>query len=167
MQIGQPATDFELPDPAGEVHRLHDYRGKIVVLNFWSCECMHSERTDPVLLSRLKEWHGEVVLLSVASNRNESTREVEKTAKARGLPVVLLDANHLVADRYGVQITPEAFVVDPDGLLRYHGALDDVSFRIKSPSRFYLDEVVGALLEGRPPGLTEIPPFGCAVVREI
>lgn len=151
----------------GEIHRLRDYRERIVIVNFWSCECKHSERTDPVLLSRLKAWGGDVALLSIAPNRNESAQEVTKIAKTRGLPIVLLDTDHIVADLYETQITPDAFVIDRDGWLRYHGALDDVSFQQKTPTRFYLDEVVGALLEGRSPSLTATPAFGCAIVREI
>ncbi|MBK7316728.1 redoxin domain-containing protein [Candidatus Villigracilis affinis] len=49
MQINQSAPDFELPDLDGNLHRLSHYRGRIVIVNFWSCECPHSERTDKAI----------------------------------------------------------------------------------------------------------------------
>jgi len=45
--------------------------------------------------------------------------------------------------------------------------VDDVTFRQRKPTRVFLDEVVGSLLEGQPPPLTETPAYGCAIVREI
>ena len=167
MQVNQPAVNFELPDLRGKIHGLDDHRGKIVVINFWSCECPHSERADGLILKWLKEWSGEVELLSVAANRNESVRGVEEAVRSRSLPGVLFDAGHVVADLYEAVTTPHVFVVDRDGILRYRGAVDDVTFRRRAASRFFLKEAVDALLEGRLPALAETPAYGCTIVREI
>ena len=167
MQLNQPAPDFELPDLEGRLQRLCDYRGKIVIVNFWSCECPHSERTDRSMMACLVQWDGEVELLSIASNRNESTPCVEQAANARRLPRVLLDAEHVVADLYEAIATPHAFVLDREGILRYRGAVDDVKFRHPKATRFFLEEAVESLLEGRFPALAETPAYGCAIVREI
>lgn len=167
MQINQPAPDFELPSLDGGFHRLSDSRGRIVILNFWSCECPHSARADGLLLKWLEEWGGEVELLSIASNRNESAQSVEEAARSRNLPRVLIDAGQVVADLYGAVTTPHVFVVDREGILRYRGAVDDVTFRQRTATRFFLKEAVDALLEGHLPALTETPAYGCAIVREI
>lgn len=167
VQINHPAPDFELPDLAGRPHRLSDYRGSIVIVNFWSCECPHSERADRSILAGLRRWGGRVVLLSIAANQNESAQELAEAAGTRRLPLVLRDAQHRVADLYEAQTTPHVFVIDREGILRYRGAVDDVTLRRRQPARFFLDEAVGALLEGHPPALTEMPAFGCSVVREI
>ena len=92
MQINSPAPDFELPDLEGRLHRLSDYRGKIVIVNFWSCECPHSERTDLAIVSMLAQWQ-DVVMLSIAANRSENVEAVKTAANARALPTVMLDAN--------------------------------------------------------------------------
>jgi peroxiredoxin len=63
MQINQPAPDFDLLDLQGVFHKLSDYRGKIVIINFWSAECPHSERTDHDLLNMLEPCDGNVVWL--------------------------------------------------------------------------------------------------------
>ena len=167
MQLNQPAPDFELPDLEGRLHRLCDYRGKIVIVNFWSCECPHSERTDRSTVACLVQWEQDVELLSIASNRNESASCVAEAAKARRLPRVLLDAEQVVADLYEAITTPHAFVLDREGILRYRGAVDDVKFRHPKATRFFLEEAVESLLDRRLPALAETPAYGCAIVREI
>jgi citrate synthase len=68
---------------------------------------------------------------------------------------------------YEAVTTPHTFVVDRDGILRYRGAVDDVTFRNREATRFFLEEVVEALLDGHLPTLTETPAYGCTIVREI
>lgn len=167
MQVNQPAPDFELPGLDGRLHKVSDYRGRIVVINFWSCECPHSERVDRLIVEWLKEWGGEVELLSVTANRNESVQRVEEAVQSRSLPGVLIDAGQVAADLYEAVTTPHVFVVDRGGILRYRGAVDDVTFRQRTATRFFLKEAVDSLLEGHLPALTEAPAHGCAIVREI
>lgn len=167
MEINHPAPDFELPDLEGGLHRLSDYRGKIVILNFWSYECPHSERTDKAIMAMFVQWRDDVVMLSIAANRSENVEAVKTAANARRLPTVLLDANCFVADLYEAQTTPHVYVIDRDGILRYRGAVDDMTFRKRIPTRFFLDEAVESLLEGHLPALTESPAYGCTIVREI
>jgi thiol-disulfide isomerase/thioredoxin len=167
MNLNESAPDFELHDLSGKLQRLSGARGKIVIVNFWSCECPHCERTDRVLMAMSVQWAEEVVTLSIASNRNETIQSIEEAAKARRLPIVLIDANHFVADLYEAQTTPHVFVIDRNGILRYRGAVDDVTFRQCKPTRFFLEKAVEALLEGQFPALTETPAYGCTIVREI
>ncbi len=166
MQVNEPAPEFELPDINGEPVCLRDLRGKIVILNFWSCECPHSERTDRQIMAMFIQWQGDVALLPIAANRIETPEAIAQAAWNRRLPLVLMDRDHAVADLYQAQTTPHVFVVDRGGILRYAGAVDDVSFRQRRPTRFYLDEAVEALLAGRLPAVAETPAFGCAIVRE-
>lgn len=167
MELHQPAENFELPDLQGRIHRLSDYRGKIVILNFWSAECPHSERTDYYLADLVEKKGGELVLLSIAANRNESIQMLQEAAARRRLPVVLIDAEHAVADLYEAQTTPHAFVIDQEGTLRYRGAVDDAAFRQRKPTRSFVEQAVDALLGGRLPEVTETRAYGCAIVREI
>ncbi|MDX1377503.1 MAG: hypothetical protein R3307_01540, partial [Anaerolineales bacterium] len=80
---------------------------------------------------------------------------------------VLLDTDQVVADLYGAVTTPHVFLVDGDGILRYRGAVDDVTFRNRKANRFYLNEAVESLLDGHLPARTEMPAYGCTIVREI
>src|SRR5688500_3307183 len=100
MQLNEPAPDFELPDLQGGCHQLSDFRGKIIIVNFWSAECPHSERTDRYLLTLLENWGTEVVMLSIASNRNESAQMLAQAAGSRRIPKLLIDSENVVADLY-------------------------------------------------------------------
>jgi peroxiredoxin len=167
VELHKPAPDFELPDLQGNFHKLNAYRGKIVIINFWSAECVHSERTDRSVVNLFGGWNGEVELLSIAANQNESLQMIEEAAKVRHIPKVLIDADHVVADMYGAMTTPHVFVLDREGILRYRGAVDDITFRRKEATQFFLQEAVESLLNGRVPNLSETPAYGCTIIREI
>jgi len=167
MEPGIPAPDFTLLDLDGVSQVLREYRGRVVLVNFWSAECPWSERADNLFSSWLHEWGERVVLLTVASNMNESAPQVREAARSRGLAPVLLDSSCRVADEWGAQTTPHAFVVDGEGLLRYQGAVDDVTFRQRTPRRFYVKEAVDALLAGRLPEVAASPAYGCTIVRQV
>jgi peroxiredoxin len=166
MQINRPAPDFELPSLNGDIHHLRDYRGRIVIINFWSAECPHASRVDASILVALIRWGTEVVLLTIASNANESAELLKNASQSRGIPTVLIDTGHLVADAYQAQVTPEVFVIDREGIMRYRGAVDGASLRQRTPLRSYLVEAVDALLAGGLPAVAEVPAFGCSIIRE-
>jgi peroxiredoxin len=166
MDINRLAPDFELRSLDGRLHRLSDTRGRIVIMNFWSADCPHVVRADASLLAAMNRWGAEVVLLAIASNAGESLSELEDASRSRGLPTVLIDARQEVADAYAAQVTPEAFVIDRAGIIRYRGAVDDVSFCQRVATRSYVEDAVDALLAGELPAVTEVPAFGCSIIRE-
>jgi hypothetical protein len=120
-------------------------------------------------MAMLGQWRdaSRVTMLSIASNRSENAEALKTAADARRLPTVLVDAQCFVADLFNAQTTPHVFVVDRAGVLRYRGSVDDVTFRQRTPTRFFLDEAVESLLEGNLPALTESPAYGCTIVREV
>ncbi len=166
-QIHQPAPDFELYDVEGRRHRLRDYRGRIVVVDFWSAECPISRDYDPYFSEFAERFaaHG-VVVLAVDSNTYEDEGVFHEAVRTRNLSFpVLRDKGNQVADLYGAETTPHVFVVDREGLLRYRGHVDDRSWQQKHPTTDYLEQVVRALLAGEEPPVTERPPFGCTINR--
>jgi hypothetical protein len=167
MELNQPAPDFSLLDLSGQIHRLSDYRGRIVILNSWSAECPFAKRVDWELVRYLRKWGGKVVLLTIAANANEIQAQVAAVARQRGLGPVLLGSKSEVPDEYEAQTTPHLFVVDADGILRYRGAFDDVTFRQREAMRSYLKDAVEALSAGRSPEPAETAPYGCTIVRHV
>lgn len=167
INTNQPAPNFVLPDLQGRPHRLSERGGSITILNFWSAECPWSERTDRLIAGWLEAWGEHVTLWRIAANANEPPEMLVRTAAQRSLGVVLHDAYQKVADLYAAQTTPHVFVVDAQGILRYQGAVDDVTFRQRTPTRYYLQVAVEALLAGRLPDPGEVPPYGCTVVRGV
>lgn len=161
LSAGQPGPGFVLVDLYGRQVCLDDFRGRIVLINFWSAECPWAERADRELM----RWQEQVALVWIASNANEPPELLDRTAQARGLPLVLLDMDQRVADMYGAITTPHFFLLDPDGIVRYQGALDDVNFRKRMPERCFVVEAVEALLSGNAVPQPESPPYGCTIMR--
>jgi peroxiredoxin len=166
MRIDDPSPGFELPDLDGAMHRLEDYSGQIVVLDFWSADCPHVERTDGLIAEWQAKWGEAVTVLPIASNANETIQSMSECAAQRNLPVVLVDKGHQVADVYAAQYTPEVFVIDEGGRLRYRGAVDDTSFAQRTPTRFFLEVAVRSLLAGEAMKVRETRAFGCTLIRE-
>jgi peroxiredoxin len=166
MRIDDAAPDFRLPDLTGGLHGPGDWRGRIVILNFWSCQCPHVDRTDALIQEWLTEdaWR-EVQVFRIASNAVETDAMLAGAAARKRFPLVLRDRGHVVADLYAAQTTPHVFVIE-GGRIRYMGAVDDASLARRVPTRFHLQEAVAALLEGKAPPETSTPPYGCAIIRE-
>jgi peroxiredoxin len=162
---GLPAPDFKLRDLEGQIHCLSDERGRVVVLNFWSATCPWSHRADEALVAIVQEWGDRLAYWPIASNSDEAIEAISLAAAERALSIVLRDADHRVADQYGALTTPQFFVIDSGGIVRYSGALDDVTFRQRTPKRAYLREAVKAVFAGKLPEPAQTPAYGCALVR--
>lgn len=165
IENGSKAPDFTLSDLHDEQHSLTDYTGQIVIINFWSAECPWSSRADELILEYLPTWGEGVIYLPIASNVNESRELITGEAKARNLSCLLLDVNLQVADQYDAVTTPHIFVIDEQGILRYQGALDDVTFRQRTPTINYMEMAVNAILNNSSPEPAIIPSYGCTVIR--
>lgn len=159
LTIGQPAPLFALTDLDGAPVSLQEFRGGPVLINFWSADCPWVERADLEIAS----WQDRIILLEIAVNANEPYEMLAEAAAERGLRYVLRDPDQQVADLYGAEVTPHFFLVDGDGILRYQGAFDDVTFRQRTPMQFYLIEAIQALLISDPIPVAETPPYGCAI----
>jgi hypothetical protein len=99
------------------------------------------------------------------ANQNESQADMEDHARRAGFPFpVMKDANNVMADRLGAEYTPESFVMDRDGVVRYHGRIDDAQnpARVRQSS---LRLAIDAVLAGVPVPAPETKAFGCTIKR--
>jgi peroxiredoxin len=166
--LNRLSPDFTLPLVDGGRMSLSDWRGFIVVINFWSAECTWSRRADVLLVYRQLTWEGKGVrIVGLASNANETESEIRFEIENRHMKYpVALDFDHRLADLYKAQTTPHFFVLDRQGLVRYIGALDDATPQARDARTFYLDRAVTALLNNRSPEPNWTPAFGCDIVRQ-
>jgi peroxiredoxin len=117
------APDFELPNLQGEKVRLSDYRGKVVILNFWTKTCAPCLREMPSLsqLARVLEAHPNIQLLTITTD--ESAQDASATLASvlgEAAPFeTLVDAESAtVTEKYGSKLFPETWFIDPEGVIR-------------------------------------------------
>lgn len=165
-ELNQPAPDFELATLDGDTHQLSDYRGDVVVVDFWSAECPVSREYDAYFNRFVDRFDDDkVVLLAIDSNAYDEATIADALAERDLDFPVLRDAGNEVADAYGATTTPHIFVVDQEGTLRFRGHVDDRSWEQKEATTDYLAAVVEALLLGEEPPVTEQPAYGCTINR--
>ena len=116
---GQQAPDFTLKDTEGKTHRLSDYRGKVVIVNFWATWCPPCREEIPSMIALDKQMAGKPFAMLCASIDEGGTKSVEGYFKTSGnrLPITLLDSDASVAQLYGTTGVPESFVLDKNGIV--------------------------------------------------
>ncbi len=166
LAIGQPAPDFTLADLNGKTHSLKDYRGKVVAVAFIATECPISNDYNSRMRAMAAEYAKQnVAFLGVNSNFTEPLAEVKAHAAKNSLNFTILkDEANKVADVYGAERTPELFVIDAEGVLRYHGRVDN-SRDVRRVNRQDLREALNELTAGKAVSIAEGKAFGCPIKR--
>jgi cytochrome c biogenesis protein CcmG/thiol:disulfide interchange protein DsbE len=118
-QAGKPAPAFALQDLQGRTVHLSDFRGHLVVLNFWATWCQPCQEEIPQLINLQKQAGTALTIVGV--DRMEPADEVATYVKKAGIdyPVVLDSTGHVSAV-YGVTGQPESFWISPSGKLLLH-----------------------------------------------
>lgn len=121
VAIGQKAPDFILTDMNGEQHRLSDYEGQGVFLNFWGTYCKPCEREMPYMDNQYKQFKDKGVQV-LAVNVSESELSVNKFIDRLNLSFpVVIDKNGQVQTAYGIGALPATFMIDKEGnVVKYH-----------------------------------------------
>lgn len=174
--VGQPAPQFTGTDANGRTHKLSDYAGKIVVLEWNNNQCPYvGKHYNSGSMQRLQaEATGQgVVWLSVVSSAPGTegyvTPEQERAILAqRGAhaTAALLDGSGAIGRAYGARNTPHMFVIDAHQNLAYQGAIDDRPTSDPASlngARNYVREAVAELRAGKPVAVPQTTPYGCSV----
>lgn len=165
--VGKAAPDFELKDEAGKSHKLSDYKGKIVVLEWTSPECPYVVRhydKDTMQTSWDKLGNDKVVWLAVDSSNFVTPESAAEWKGKEGFKYpVLQDAAGDVGKLYEAKTTPHMYVIDAEGTLRYAGAIDNDPRGKEEKITNYVEEAVSALLEGKDVPTSNTQPYGCSV----
>lgn len=113
--VGEEAPDFVLKDLEGNEHRLSDYRGKGVFLNFWGTWCKPCKTEMPYMENQYQQYKNQGVEI-IAVNAGETNLAIETFAKQYQLsfPIVVDDTGE-VQKAYGIYPLPATFLISPDG----------------------------------------------------
>lgn len=114
------APDFSLKTPDGKLIKLSNYKGKVVILDFWATWCPPCRKGIPDLIAIQKEFPKDVVVIGVSVDQADGPRatkdKVAPFIKEYGInyPVVFFDKK-IVEDYGGIESIPTAFVIDQKG----------------------------------------------------
>ena len=174
--VGQPAPDFSLTDVTGKTHKLSEYRGKTVVLEWVNPECpfvvKHYGSGNMPSLQKAAVADG-VIWLSINSgsagaqgdfNPGQVTTWMEKTGASP--TAYFRDSDGKVGKLYDAKTTPHMFVITSDGTLAYNGAIDSIrSSKAEDISKAtnYVTAALTSVKLGQPVAKTTSEPYGCSV----
>jgi len=174
--VGRPAPDFTLKDVDGHDVRLADYRGKVVVLEWFNPKCpfVNLSHSKGSLKGTAARHVAEgVVWLGIDSaapgKQGYEVDDIRDGLKRMGLTQpILRDETGTVGHAYGATNTPHLFVIDKAGTLVYAGAIDNSpDAEGESPQGGplvnYVDAALADLAAGRPVRTPKTKAYGCSV----
>ncbi len=168
-----PVTLRSLPGPNGTTVELKAPKGGVSALVFYSTECPISNAYSPTL-NRLTEEFPAGKLRLVGLCVDPDLTDAEVAAHARDFELkfpVARDRDVTLAARLRATVTPEAFVIDDQGKIRYHGRIDDQfaarQKRNANPMTRELHDAIAAVLQGRDPESAEVPAVGCPIPKPV
>jgi peroxiredoxin len=175
-QVGQPAPEFTLTDSNGQSHNLSDFKGKFVVLEWLNhgCPFVQKHYDGGNMQGLQKEYTGkDVVWLSIVSSApgkqgHMTPEETNKAKEEKGASptAVLIDEDGTVGKLYDAKVTPELFVINPEGTLIYAGAIDDKKSTDAADvagAKNYVKQALDEALAGSPVSEPTSTAYGCSV----
>lgn len=176
-EVGQPAPDFTLTDLDGTGHKLSEYTGKIVVLEWVNPECpivqKHYNKSGNI--PRLQKTYTAqgVVWLSINSaapgkQGDYAAPEVKAWMQLVGAAPTdyFRDPTGTVGHLYGAKATPHIFIINREGTLVYAGGIDSIPSADPADiakATNYVDAAMADLAAGRPVADANTRPYGCSV----
>lgn len=175
-RVGDPAPEFTATDTNGKLHKLSDYKGKFVVLEWSNRGCPYTQKHyNSGNMQRLqREWTSRgVIWLTVissapgkqgyvtAGDENAYLKQVNATPSA-----VLLDPSGALGHLYDAKTTPHMFIINPQGTLIYNGAIDDrptTELADVNGANNYVSAALEQAISSKPVSVPTSRPYGCSV----
>lgn len=175
-KIGSPAPDFSVVDATGKTHKLADYKGKYVVLEWYNKDCPYVRKHyDSKNMQKIQAdmTAKNIVWLSVISSApgkqgHLAAADAVKNGQKEGskASAILLDEKGAMGKAYGAKTTPHMYLIDPKGVLRYNGAIDSndsADPKTIASSENYIVRAVASAEKGEKIAKETSKPYGCSV----
>ena len=174
--IGKPAPDFSVTDASGKTQSLSAYKGKTVVLEWNNPECPFVGKHYGA--KNMQEQQAEaaaqgVVWLTVNSAAAGKQGQLDAAAANAYIAKVggkeaayLLDGDGKVGHAYDAKTTPNMYVIDGDGVLRYMGGIDSIASTDKEDipkATQYVRQALAEIKQGKAVSVPTSEPYGCSV----
>ena len=180
VAVGGPAPAFTAVDTPGGSHSLAGYAGKWVVLEWFNHGCPYTKKHYALVngIGNSQAMQQEytkrgVIWLSVVSSgpgrqgyTSAEKAEAEARKKGAAPTAIIRDTAGVLGRLYGARNTPQYAIIDPEGVLRYGGAIDDrrtSSAKDIAGATNYVRAALDSGLAGRPIAVAQTQPYGCEV----
>ncbi len=176
VRIGEKAPDFTATDTNGQTHKISEYAGKFVVLEWHNRGCPYTQKhyTSGNMERLQREWTARGVIwftvissapgkqgYVTAADENSYLKEMKAAPTA-----VLLDPTGAVGHLYDAKTTPQMIVINPQGLMIYDGAIDDKATTDTADiaiSKNYVNQALEEAMAGKAVSVSSTRPYGCSV----
>jgi peroxiredoxin len=175
-KVGESAPDFQATASNGQVHQLSQYRGKFVVLEWHNNGCPYTRKHyESGNMQRLqRDWTSKgVVWFTVISSAPgqqgyvTAQQENDYLKQTNASPsAALLDPQGDVGRLYSAKTTPHMFVINPQGVLVYDGAIDNKATTDQadiSTAKNYVSQALEEAMGNKPVSIPTSRPYGCSV----
>jgi AhpC/TSA family len=176
VKVGEPAPNFTATDSNGKAHTLAAYRGKFVVLEWHNQGCPYTQKHyNSGNMERLqREWTQKgVIWLTVISSAPgtqgyvTAEQENDYLRRMKAAPTAaLLDPSGALGHLYSAKTTPHMFIINPEGVLIYDGAIDDKPTSDPediATAHNYVSLALTEAMAGKPVSTPTSRPYGCSV----
>jgi peroxiredoxin len=168
--VGKAAPEFSLQDQTGKTVSLSEYKGKIVVLEWFNEECPFVVKFyDKGDMNKTAEKYAgqDVVWLAINSTSGKTNEANAAVAKKWDMKrPILNDSTGATGRAYGATNTPHMYIINKDGVLAYKGAIDSNKSSKQSDiagSTNYVAQALDALVAGKSVSEPENKAYGCSV----
>jgi peroxiredoxin len=171
IQPGDPIIPLTLPGVSGREHSTADYADKEALAVIFSCNhCPYVKAWEDRMVQIQADYSEKGVQFLVISSNDPAKypedsfdqMKIRSDEKDFNFPY-LYDETQEIASAYGAERTPEVFLFDKGGSLRYHGAIDDNYEDPTAVENHYLRLALDAVLSGDAPGTSSTKPLGCTI----
>jgi peroxiredoxin len=159
--------DFTLTDYNGKEHSLSDYKdSKAIVILFVATECPVSNAYNSRMENIFKVYSEKgIAFIGINSNKAESVERMKEHAEENGLTFpILKDDKNIIADKFDASVTPEAYVLNSNFDVLYHGRIDNSRNESEVVSKD-LENALNEILAGKEVSKKETKAFGCTIKR--
>ena len=172
LALGTPAPDFRLPDTAGKMVALGDFKAAPALAVFFICNhCPFVKHIQPGLVQFARDYQARGVAIvaisanDVQSHPEDSPAKMAQEAKSAGYTFpYLYDESQAVAKAYHAACTPDIFLFDSNRRLAYRGQFDDSRPGNGVPvTGRDLRAALDSLLAGKPVSARQSPSMGCNI----
>jgi peroxiredoxin len=171
INLGDTLIPFDLLGVDDKNHSSSDFSQAEALAVIFSCNHCPYVRAWEDRMVQIQADYAEKGVRLVAINSNDPVKypadsfpQMKVRAQEKGFNFpYLFDGSQAIAHKYGAERTPEVFLFDKSGVLKYHGAIDDNYDDPNAVEVNYLRDALDAILAGDEPPIAQTPPVGCTV----